>query len=390
MKRRNKLFAILSLSLLLGGCSIFGAGCKSTPEQTSAEQSQNTGSNGAEENIKQQLSKIHEEENVPLKEYTILDTVSDHKIKYILVYADYDEDGKEELGRDRLFLFQTEGKNAQMICDAEMSISNGFSCEMVETDDGTMLFGDLKDKTYDGSIDEMVDVEYTSAVVSVDGKEVAQKNVSGKAGYLIHLSEKTVQDIEIQFFNKNSEVVGTASSDKDAEYPIMKYDINVETGYERNVAELAEKYGIAYESTELLEEEQIEAIPRGENEIVKFKTVDKIAGTISNGSDYSVSPHIAVEVCYLYDTEQQKATSIQYIGDRILYIPEGTNYSIESGEFNICDNRISVTASIECPVSAKKVSVGGDILEIINTADGYSAQSKAKTFVTDIVLSDLS
>ena len=101
------------------------------------------------------------------------------------------------------------------------------------------------------------------------------------------------------------------------------------------MSELAEKYGIAYESTELLEEEQIEAIPRGENEMVKFKTVDKIAGTISNGSGYSVSPHIAVEVCYLYDTEQQKATSIQYIGDRILYIPEGTNFSIEIGEFNI-------------------------------------------------------
>ena len=228
MKGRNKLFAILSLSLLLGGCGIFGAGCKSTPEQTSVEQSQNTGSSGAEENIKQQLSKLHEEENVPLKEYTILDTLSDQKIQYILVSADYDEDGKDELGRDRLFLFQIDGKNAQMICDAEMSISNGFSCEMVETDDGTMLFGDLKDKTFDGSIDEMVDVEYASAVVSVDGKEVVQKNVSGKAGYLIHLPEKTVQNIEIQFFNKNSEVVGTASSDKDAEYPIMKYDVNAE------------------------------------------------------------------------------------------------------------------------------------------------------------------
>ena len=124
MRGRNKLFAFLSLSMLLGGCSIFGVGCKSTPEQTSAEQSQSTGSSGAEENIKQQLSKLHEEENVPLKEYTILDTLSDQKIQYILVSADYDEDGKDELGRDRLLLFRTEGKNAQIICDAEMSISN--------------------------------------------------------------------------------------------------------------------------------------------------------------------------------------------------------------------------------------------------------------------------
>lgn len=40
MKGRNKLLAILLLAFLLGGCSIFGVGCKSTPEQTSAEQPQ--------------------------------------------------------------------------------------------------------------------------------------------------------------------------------------------------------------------------------------------------------------------------------------------------------------------------------------------------------------
>lgn len=163
---------------------------------------------------------------------------------------------------------------------------------------------------------------------------------------------------------------------------------------ERYVACLAQQYGISYEAADQMEKKQSVATPLAADEILKYKTIDKVAGNFSDGNGYSVSPHISAEVSYVYSYEQKKAISIQSVGGPILYIPGVSNCTFNKGTFNITkpsstSRRISVTASAEYKVSGTTISVGGDIIGISQTVGGYTVSTKAKTFSITIYLSNL-
>lgn len=162
---------------------------------------------------------------------------------------------------------------------------------------------------------------------------------------------------------------------------------------ERFVASLAQQNEISYEEADQLEATQSANITRAADEVLRYRTVDKSAGTISNGKGYSASPHIATEVCFVYSYATKGVVSIESLGNPYMYVPGASSFSLSSGGFNITKNaksgRISTTGSVSYKVSGTTISIGGDIVSVSTTTGGYKVTSKAKTFVINIYESNL-
>lgn len=162
---------------------------------------------------------------------------------------------------------------------------------------------------------------------------------------------------------------------------------------ERFVASLAQQNGISFEEADQLELAQTANITRASDEVLRYRTIDKSAGTISNGKGYSVSPHIATEVSYVYSYATKGVVSIESLGNPYLYVPGASSCKLSSGGFNITKNtksgRISTTGSVSYKVSGTTITVGGDIVSVSTTTGGYTVTSKAKTFIINISESNL-
>ena len=165
---------------------------------------------------------------------------------------------------------------------------------------------------------------------------------------------------------------------------------------ERYVASLALKYNISYEEADILEKKQADSMIgiQADDEYLRYRTVDKKAGTIT-GSSYSQPVHIASEISCVWNRATNKLVSIVSLGGPIVYLP-GTisgSLSIKGGnivkELHTTSGRISQTATITYEKSRTSVSVGGDIVSVSKTSSGYKITTRAKTYAITIKESDL-
>lgn len=165
---------------------------------------------------------------------------------------------------------------------------------------------------------------------------------------------------------------------------------------ERFVASLALKHNISYEEADILERQETSAILmlRGSDEVLKYKTVDKSAGTIY-GNSYSQSVYIATEVRYVWNRATNTLTNIEAIGGPLTYLPgiSSGGLSMSGGDYNIekysKTARISQTVAFTYEITGTTVQVGGDILSVSRTTSGYKITTSAKTYAISISASDL-
>ncbi|MBG0763697.1 MAG: hypothetical protein H0S78_02230 [Tissierellales bacterium] len=165
---------------------------------------------------------------------------------------------------------------------------------------------------------------------------------------------------------------------------------------ERFVASLAIEKNISYEEADALEKETASEIiiTRSPVEILKYKTVDKHAGTIS-GDYYNQVVYIATEVRYVWNQYSNELVYIESLGSPLMYLPGVTSSSLsmQGGDFNIekynTSGRISRTVSFTYTVEGITISIGGDILGVSTTTDGTRITTRAKTYDINITESDL-
>ena len=157
---------------------------------------------------------------------------------------------------------------------------------------------------------------------------------------------------------------------------------------ERYVANLARQEDISYEAADQMEQEQTSDISLNENETIKYRTIDKAAGTIQDGNGCSISAHISTEIRYIYDETADNAVSLNSLGNPCLYLPDISDAEISSGSFNLENNgtngRISATANMNFRTSDTDINVGGDITDADEKSGKTSVITKAKTFAIDI------
>ena len=165
---------------------------------------------------------------------------------------------------------------------------------------------------------------------------------------------------------------------------------------ERYVASLAIEKNISYDAADVLERETASQLikSRAPINVLRYKTVDKKAGTI-NGNSYSQPVYIATEVRYVWDNVTNKLANIENIGGPVIYLPgvSSGSLSFQGGDFNIekynTSGRISRTLTFTYTVEGVTVSIGGDILGVSTTTAGTNVTTRAKTYNINISQSDL-
>lgn len=129
---------------------------------------------------------------------------------------------------------------------------------------------------------------------------------------------------------------------------------------ERYIASMARQKGITFEEAKKINDEEVALLlknrPMALDEEIRYKTVDKKAGTInSNEQDFRV--YIATEVRYLWSKVYSKPLQIERIGKPIMYIQGFSIEEIDGGGFDIEQTsskaRISQTAVLRYPVSVR-------------------------------------
>ena len=164
---------------------------------------------------------------------------------------------------------------------------------------------------------------------------------------------------------------------------------------ERFVASMASDYNISYEMADKMEREQSKSIARVADEVLKYRTIDKKAGQVTNRNGYTIYPHISTEVQYVDNRATGNVVSLEYIGGPVFYVPDlAINESFATGAFNINKTgaktgRVSITAGFSYTIPSNTITVGGDIMSISTTVGGYKITTKPKTFSITIAEANL-
>lgn len=170
---------------------------------------------------------------------------------------------------------------------------------------------------------------------------------------------------------------------------------------ERYVASIALQKDITYEEADKLEKQELARYGLDEqgfvlfsnDEYLRYKTIDKRAGRIQDGSIYNQDVYIATEVRYVWNRVYNKLVYIESIGGPYVYIPGASNVSITGGDMVVekyANNaRISRTCSFVYQTSGGSVTVGGDIISFTKNWAGVTITTRAKTVSISITESDL-
>lgn len=134
----------------------------------------------------------------------------------------------------------------------------------------------------------------------------------------------------------------TKTNNKDTKDTIVETDGNTLINYkkdsrERYIASLAIMNDISYEQADIIEKEELKNKTYDSSNILrKYKTIDKLAGTIVS-SNYEQDVYLNVEVRYLWNSTTNSFISIDELGGKILYLKGKNNdsLSITGGDFNI-------------------------------------------------------
>lgn len=170
---------------------------------------------------------------------------------------------------------------------------------------------------------------------------------------------------------------------------------------ERYVASVALQKGISYEEADKIERQELarcgfegqELVLFSNDEYLRYKTVDKRAGTINDGSMYNQDIYIATEVRYVWSRVYNRLVNIESVGGPHVYIPGASNVTITGGDMVVekyADRaRISRTCSFVYETSGGSVTIGGDIISVTKNWSGVKITTRAKTVVINITESDL-
>ncbi len=163
---------------------------------------------------------------------------------------------------------------------------------------------------------------------------------------------------------------------------------------ERFVASLALKNKMTYEQADTLDKEETASIgSQSPGQELRYKTVDKPAGTIKGGS-YSQEVYIKTEVKYVWNTVKNELLIIEAFGKPVTYLPAGTASAVhlQGSAFNIekgsTSRRISQTG-IFTIVEKTNIPVGDDIAFVKKAGGGYEISTRAKTYAITINATDL-
>lgn len=186
---------------------------------------------------------------------------------------------------------------------------------------------------------------------------------------------------------------GIPATPEEGSYEIDPRDYP-ENSRERFVASMALKRNITYQEADTLERQETAKLRRGPDEVLRYKTVDKFAGSIRGENGYAENVNIAVEIRYTFNVGLNRPSSLESIGGPIIYIPGASYYTLLSGSFNIekysLSGRISNTAVMQYTKPDISVSsVGEDIASITTNAQGATVTTRAKTFVITIDETDM-
>lgn len=163
---------------------------------------------------------------------------------------------------------------------------------------------------------------------------------------------------------------------------------------ERFVASMALQYGITYEEADLLEREESYQLLRASDEVLKYKTIDKVVKTFTNNSGYSESVRIGTEVRYVFSRITNKVVNLERVGAPIIYIPGASDYTIKNNDFNIEQHptsaRVSITTVLEYYTDDISVTGGIQYCSVTVTSKGYKVTSNgAITFILNINANDM-
>ena len=156
---------------------------------------------------------------------------------------------------------------------------------------------------------------------------------------------------------------------------------------------MALKRNITYQEADALERQETAKLRRGADEVLRYKTVDKVAGTVQGSGGYGQAINIAAEIRYVFNLGLGRPSALESIGGPIIYAPGTSNFSLISGDFNIekysLGGRISSTAALQYTILGMDVSVGGDIISVSTSTGDTTVTTRAKTFVITIDETDM-
>lgn len=163
---------------------------------------------------------------------------------------------------------------------------------------------------------------------------------------------------------------------------------------ERYVASLALKKNISYKEADILEKQEMSI--QSLDEVKKYKTIDKKAGTIANTSiSYKQPVYITTEVRYIWNKATNRLVYIEDLGGPLTYLPGISSNSVSMYGGDIVKEQYSKSARISQTVyftyedEGWAVTVGGDILSVTKSGGGYRITTRSKTYAITIGESDL-
>lgn len=163
---------------------------------------------------------------------------------------------------------------------------------------------------------------------------------------------------------------------------------------ERFIAGQAIKKDIPYELAEDLEEQELNDIQLSDNNIVKYKTFDKIAGKINGKNGYAQPIKISTDVRYIWDSAEGKLVKIDTVGKVSLYLPDipATSLHIQGGEVNqdlhSKEARISQTVILNYEIQNRKITDGEGIEHVEKHFNKSAILTKPQTPSITITESD--
>ena len=160
---------------------------------------------------------------------------------------------------------------------------------------------------------------------------------------------------------------------------------------ERYILGLAEKEGISFKKAEKEVEKMESSILRAQDEYVRYKTVDKTAGTFKDANRVIATVNIGVEVCYVYNRRTGRPVSIIAVGAPYAYVLGGSSGTFNHGGFNVVREsssryRISATGNVTMQTTMS-ISAGGDVVTLTEGYNHYVG-TRSKTLSMYVNLSD--
>lgn len=164
---------------------------------------------------------------------------------------------------------------------------------------------------------------------------------------------------------------------------------------EEYIVALAKDKSISYTEADRLEREQSPKITRAIDEVVRYVTLEKRAGAITNGAEYTKNVNIGVYASYLYDRTNKEYLELLSISSPYAYIPgiSSDNFTFDHGDYTIEKNSSAMSSVIVLGTmvyheSGITIGAGGNIFNVSKELGGVVITTKLLTLKASFYLAD--